>query len=389
MYLAALSGVAAWLPWVRASGLGAPAWAEAIGLDHPFSSLAFLAGVGALFASTLACTWGRRSRIAARARGALPVGSIELEGAPAEQLRAFLRARGFRGEGPVLRRHAAALWAGWVLHVGLLVLVAGVGVQQAFHDGANFELAEGETARLDGPGAVFQRERGPLAPRDAPALEATLLAFDPYLRQEGYAPDRRSRVLLRAGAGPGRVLDLDRAEGTRIEGVDVYQAIPTGYALLLDVAGQGIRSVHLHADGPRRATAEVAAPGGAPMRFVLEAERGLDDRSGAGAISVRMGSAAGEAALGIGAPFAFGLAPARLVAVDRWAGFTYERSPGMPAVLAGFAVVLAGCVLLVFPAGVARIEHEGGRDVARVWVSRGGDVLADEWRSERDGGGGA
>src|SRR5690242_19760063 len=72
VYLAVFGGVGAWLPWVTDPARPAPGWATAVGLDHPFSSAWFVGGVVLLFASTLACTWGRRARIAAARRGLLP-----------------------------------------------------------------------------------------------------------------------------------------------------------------------------------------------------------------------------------------------------------------------------------------------------------------------------
>src|SRR6266568_5320071 len=156
VYLASYAAIGAWLPWTRPGGSPAPGWARAAWLDAPFSSPLFLAGCAALFASTFACTWGRAARIRATWRGDLLPGALELAPRPAVQLEPFLRQNGFRGAGPVRRRFVAGLWGGWLLHVGLLVLMAGVLVQQALHDGANFELAPGEKLRLDEPGAAFQ-----------------------------------------------------------------------------------------------------------------------------------------------------------------------------------------------------------------------------------------
>lgn len=380
VYLAAYSGVAAWLPWTRAGGGTAPSWAAKLGFAHPFSSPAFVAGVVLLFASTLACTWGRRARLLRLRRGELPEAAVALPAVEGEDPAAFLRAHGFRGAGPVLRRFGLALWGGWVLHVGLLVLIGAVAVQQAFHDGGSFELSVGEAASLSAPGALLDRERGFFAPQAPPDLEVGLLSYDPQLHQRGYAPDRASVLHLRPRGGEAVQASVDRADGIRAGPVVVYQAIPDGLALIVEVRGLGARSIHLHGVG-HSASALLEAPGGQPARFTVEAEHGIAEPGGTGALSVVLESRGQAVPLSPGAVFPFGDREARLVAVGRWAGFTYARSPGMAGIFAGFAVILLGALLLVFPAGVATLEGQGDGAAARV-AGRGAEVLARRWRGE-------
>jgi len=381
IFLALFGAGGAWAPWVQPDGPPAPAWATALWLDHPFSSPWFLLGVALLFASTLACTWGRRARIARWRRGELPGGSLMLEG-EAAGLAAFLRAQGFRGKGPLLRRYGLALWAGWVLHVGLLLLIAGVLVQQALHDGGTFLVTEGELLPLQAPGAVFMMERGLLATRETPPLSVALEAFDPARRQPGYAPDRLSTLRVIFADGRDRLVTLDRAAGAEVEGVVIHQAIRTGPSLVLEVAGQGRRALALQSRSRREAAIEVADQAGRPARFALSSERDLDDPRGIGQILVRLERDDGPVILAPGAAFDFGGPPARILAVSRWASFTYARSPGMPGVLAGVAVILAGCLLLVFPAGVARLQADGaGGATAHVHLPRGASVLEADWKA--------
>ncbi len=382
VYLAVYSGIAAWLPWTRVDRATAPSWAALLGLVHPFSSPAFVAGVALLFASTLACTWGRRARALQLLRGELPESAVALSSAQGKDAAAFLRAQSFSAaRGPVMRRFPWALWGGWILHVGLLVLIAAVAIQQTFHDEGSFELGVGEATVLSRPGAVFGRARGILAPQDPPDLEVALVSYDPFLHQRGYAPDRASRVRLRAGGDDGAEVQLDRADGARAGPVTVYQAIPDGLALVVDVPGLGARAIHLHGSG-RRAEAEVVDPAGRPARFAVEAEHALDDPAGTGPLALALDSGGQRLALAPGAPFRFGDGEARVVALTRWAGFTYARSPGMPGIFAGFAVILLGALLLAFPAGVARLGEPGDEVAARVF-GRGADVLARRW--ERQG----
>ncbi len=375
LLLAAYAAVAAWTPW-RGEGRSPPRWASALWLDRPFSSPALLALVGALFASTLACTWGKRARVARIRAGELPE-AVELRG-EAEHLRAFLSRQGFGPGARIRRRFGFALWGGWILHVGLLVLVAGVAIEQALHDGGSFEITSGGEVELGRTGAVLERSRGPLAPAEPPALRIALQAFDLARHQPGYAPDRLSTIAVDDGSGAPRIFTVDRASGARYRGVDLYQAIPTGLALVFLPEGGGPLSVHLRGEGPRQAQATLEDG----ARLVATAERPLDDPLGTGPLILRYVTASGARTVQLGDEVALGARRARLAGVTRWAGYTYARAPGVPAVFAGLAVVLLGCALLAFPAGVAAVERSGDDASARVFVTRGADVLRAEWALE-------
>ena len=338
--------------------------------------------MGLLFASTLACTWGRRARIRLVLRGELPPVAVALLPRGGADARAFLAARGFRGRGDVLVRFRWAPWGGWVLHVGLLVLIAAVLVQQAFHDGGAFDLTEGEAGRLTAPGFVLGRERGLLAPASPPDLEVRLERFDPFLHQAGYAPDRMSLLsVARAGEAP-RTAPLDRAAGIRAGRVEIYQAIPTGLSVNVEIEGLGTRSIHLATESERLAAASLDDPAGRPARLAVSTERRADDPRGTGRLRIELEQGGERLPLEPGVPFRFGRRAARVVSVARWGRFTYARSPGMPGVIAGFALVVAGCALLAFPWGVARLAPPGAEVAARVFQPRGREALLAEWGRE-------
>lgn len=384
LFIGAYAAVAAWLPWARGGG-EAPAWARAVGLEHPFSAWPFLLAVALLFASTLGCTWGRRARIARVVRGELPASAVSLAERPgAQTAREFLRARGYAGDGEVLRRNGWALWGGWLFHVGLLLVIAGALVQQAFHDEGAFQIAVGEQVTLATPGTVFQRVAGPLAPTTPPPLAVALEQFEARLRQPGYAADRRSRISVAAGdgGGPRETFELDRAAGVDVGGAVLHQAIPAGIALYVEVPGMGVRAIALENAGRTRARRTVDDLAGRPLVLGVDAERPLDGESDPGRLTLWTERDGAAREVSPGQPFEFGgSGPARIVAVGRWAGFTYARSPGMPAVLAGFAVVLLGSLLLVFPSGVAVVSPPGSGVAARVHAPRDATFLVREWES--------
>lgn len=377
-FLALWCAAAAWLPWGAPGAPPAPPWAAALGLERPFSSIVFLAAVGLTLLSTLACLWQRVPGTLALWRGAVAGYGVELAPRGPADVAAFLRAEGFRTRSsPPWFRFRLALWGGCVLHAGLVALIAGIVVQQGWHDSAAFELAEGETRVLSAPHAVFAREHGPFCAPAPPELVVTLLAFDPYLHQPGYAPDRASRVRVVSPGRAPREGNVDRAAGFDAGGATLYQAIPSGLALRVDVQGLGARSFHLREDAPHSASGVFSAPGGSEVRFGVSAGQALDDPRGTGPLSVWMERGGARVELAQGGVFLFGERPARLVSVGRWAGFTYVRSPGMGAVYTGFTLVLLGAALMVFPAGVAQPGEPGA--AAWVYVVRGGDVLLAEW----------
>ena len=377
-FVATWTGVGAWTPWMQPNSPVAPAWATAIGLDRPFTSWPFLLAVALLFACTLACTWGRRARVRAIGRGELPPSALRLPPREAD-VRSFLEAQGFRARGELLTRFGMALWGGWLLHVGLLLLIAAVLVQQALGDSGVFDLSEGERARLSDPGAVFGRERGPLAREDLPDVTVTLRHFDPFLHQPGYARDRFSQLEVEVPGEPPRVETVDRAAGFRAGNAEVFQAIPSGLAITLDVPGMGLRTLRLREETRRRTAAEVTDPAGMPARFVLESERDLDSPDGTGRALVWLESRGRRTALAPGSAFPFGAGDARVVGIGRWGRLTYTRTPGLGGVFAGFVVILAGCALLAFPAGVARVGRAGDEDAAIVFTVRGSAAIAADW----------
>jgi len=271
-----------------------------------------------------------------------------------------------------------------MLHLALLVLMIGVVIQLAFHDGGAFEVAEGETVSLAGPGIVFARATGAFASSQPPDLQVRLVAFDAHQHQPGFAPDRRSRLQVETVNGTVRDLVVDRAAGVAIEGTTLFQAIPTGVAVVLELPGNDLRAIHLRTEGERLATADVTLPDGGQARFTIEAERPFDDRRGSGPLHIRYEHDGVATEVAKGDVIEFGNTAAILVDLVRWSGFTFVRSPGIPAVFVGFAVVLVACVLLTFPSGVVCLETRDDAAVARVWLNRGSAVVAAAWQRWRD-----
>jgi len=177
---------------------------------------------------------------------------------------------------------------------------------------------------------------------------------------------------------------LDRAAGMSVEGTTLFQAMPTGVALVLELPGDDFRAVHLRTKDERLAKADLTLPGGDLAIFVVEAERSFNDSRGSGPLTILFECDGVASEVTKGDFIEFGNTRARLVDLVRWSGFTYVRSPGMPAVFTGFALVLTACGLLIFPSGVARLGTHDGSAVARVWLNRGSAVMASDWQRWND-----
>lgn len=374
-FLVLYSGFSAWAPDTSLRTIFGP---------RPFSAPLFLAAVILLFLCTLACTWFRAGKVLSLWRGEVPAAHVELVTTRRPFLEEFLREQGFRGEGEIRWRYRPALWAGWMLHLSLLVLMVGVVIQLAFHDGGAFEVAQGETVSLAEPGTVFARTPGTFAADRPPDLRVLLVAFDAHQHQAGFAPDRRSRLMVVTADGTARELVLDRAAGVVIEGTTLFQAMPTGVAVVLELPGEDFRAIHLQSKDEQLAEVNVTLPGGGQARFVVEAERPFDDRRGSGPLTVRFERDGVVTEVSEGDTVDFGNSRAVLVDLVLWSGFTYVRSPGIPAVFVGFAALLAACALLTFPSGVVRLDHFDGSTLARVWLNRGSAVLASAWQQRTE-----
>ena len=376
------TAVVSWFPWLATATSSPPVWAVRLGLDHPFRSVPFLLACCLLFVNTFACTCHRFGRTLRLWRGELPPYAATLEGCPAERAACLLRDSGFRENGAVWYKNRFALWGGFVLHVGILSIILSVGVQQAFSDGGSFEVAQREIVGLQRSGVVFGREAGYLAPKTPPRLEVALDRFAANFRQIGYAPDRQSELTVLDPEHPDRKITgvIDRARGLAVGNATIYQAIPSGFALTVEVPRMGARIVHLRTKNQRTAAADLTDPSDEPVRFVLEAENSLNDPKGTGGLSVRIERRGASQTLLPGEEFRFGPGPARVTGISRWGGFTYARTPGIGLVFAGFGMALAGCFLLLFPAGVARCAERAQQQETRVYLTRGIDLLLVEWR---------
>ena len=366
------AGAASWLPWVRGTTT-APAWARIVGLEHPFTALPFLLLILLLFLSTAACTLKRlKNSLALIAGNRSASGHTLAIASLAPVWESVLLAQGYRKAGNRFYRRRWAFFSGPVLHIGLLILLVGVTVQQGFQESGSFELAEGEMVRLDAGSGLMNRNHGPFAPEKPPALEIGLDSFDPFFRQAGYAPDRLSKLLIRDHlAAKEQQATLDRAHGVKIGSTEIYHAIPTGLALKMEIAGMGSRMLHLREMSPTTSAGEFTAPGGKNVRFVVETERTLYDPQGTGEVRVRLESPYQAATIAKGMPFLFGTEPATISAVVRWAGFTYSHSPGVELIFAGFAVILLGSFLLLFISGVVTTHPAASGGEVSIYQNRG------------------
>ncbi len=379
LFLAVFIGTVSWFPWTLDRTVKAPGWAVASGLDRPFSSALFLTAVFLLFVNTLACTVERTNRAWQLLNGRIPPRGKVLDIKEDSDLINFLKEQGFHTAGrPPYFKNRFALTKGWLFHVGLVILIAGVLVQQSYHDGGSFEIGEGEMVRLSDTGVIFDRNAGLLAPGAPPDIQLALEQFDPYLHQKGYAPDRSSTLRIRTHAGEQRAA-LDRANGVSINGISIYQAIPFGLTMNVEIPGLGVRSLHLRQVAAKQSDGEFKDPSGGSVRFSVQAERDINDPLGTGNLRIFQIQGSEKMELIAGRQFTFGDRTARIMSLSRWAGFTYSRSPGVSIVFAGFLLLLAGTAVMLVPAGIAAARGDMP-GVIRVYLTQGFDDFSGNWR---------
>jgi hypothetical protein len=379
LFLAVFIGTVSWFPWTLDRTVQTPGWASATGLDRPFSSLTFLVAVFLLFVNTVACTVERTNGSWKLLNGVIPQRGKMLDVKGDDGFIDFLNKQGFRTTGgPPYFKNRFALTKGWLFHVGLVILIAGVLVQQANHDSGSFEIGEGEMVRLSDAGVIFGRDTGLLAPSELPSIQLALEQFDPYLHQKGYAPDRASTLIIRTRGGEQRVI-LDRARGVTIEGLSIYQAIPFGLTLNVEITGLGMRSLHFREESPKRSDGEFRDPSGGSVRFSVEAERNINDPLGTGKLVIFLVQGGTKTEINIGQPFAFGDRTAKIISLSRWAGFTYSRSPGVSFVFTGFFLLLIGTAIMLVPAGIVTAGAQERPGTMRVYLSQGADDFTEDW----------
>lgn len=350
------SGISGWFPWVIDKKVTPPAWAVATGLDHPFSTIPFLILIMVLFLNSLSCTIKRAGRTLRLLRGFLPEKALHLVIKDETGFFKFLKEQGFKERRGLYFKNRLGLLKALPLHIGIVTLIGGIFMEQSLHESGAFEIAPDEIIRLNEPGGVFDRFKGYLAPETPPDLQIALQYFDPFHHQKGYAPDRFSRIMVRTSDGKERVFSLDRSSGIKIGDVKIYQAIPYGLSLYIDIQDMGTRVFHLRDEGDRRSTGEFISPAGNRVIFYAETERPLTDPNGTGAIRIFLVDEKQKAEIYPGGSFRFGDRTARLITVNYWSGFTYSRSPGIFIVFTGIGIVVAGSLLLMIPAGIVKKE---------------------------------
>lgn len=349
------SGISGWFPWVIDKKVTPPEWAATTGLDHPFSSIPFLILIMVLFLNSLLCTIKRAGRTLRLLRGFLPEKAPHLVIKDETGFFRFLKEQGFKEKEGLYFKNRIGLLKALPLHIGIVILIGGIFMEQSLHESGAFEIAPDEIIRLNEPGVVFDRFKGYLASETPPHLQIALQYFDPFHHQKGYAPDRFSRIIIRSN-GKENIFSLDRSTGISIGDIKIYQAIPYGLSLYIDIQDMGMRVFHLREEGDRKSRGEFISPAGNKVIFYVETERPLTDPKGTGALRIFLVDEKQKTEIYPDVSFRFGDRSARLITVNYWAGFTYSRSPGIFIVFTGIGIVVAGSLLLMIPAGIVKKE---------------------------------
>lgn len=367
------SAISAWLPWVLDKNQPPPEWAKETGLDHPFSSVFFLSLIGVLFLNATTCTVKRFKNALSLFKGIIYRKVLYVEVNDDTSFRDFLIRHGFRMKSEELYfKNRFGLFKALPFHIGIVILIGGVIVEQSFHESGSFEIALNEMVRLSDGNTVFDRFRGLFSKKTPPEIDIALEYFDPFHHQPGYAPDRFSRISVSADGESG-IFNLDRAKGIRFKGIKIYQAIPFGLALYVGIDGMGERVFHLREVRERLSRGDFISPSGEKITFYVETERPINDLKGTGYVKVFIEDKQ-RRELRPGEFFLFGERRAQLKAINYWAGFTYSVSPGIPAVFTGITIIVLGSFLFFIDSGVA-LKKDG---IWNIYITRQREEFTNE-----------
>lgn len=365
--LAILCLTGGWLKWVRPE------------IDI-FTSPVFLITIVLFFLNTFACTIQRTGFVLLLLKGKIPENSLVF---PLRDIsfEGFLIERGFKCTSKPYVKNRLALIKGWLFHVGILVMLTGIFVQQALYEEGTFDITVGQTLRL--PQDTIERKKG-LLRKDNSYLEVTLLDFDPFYYEKGYARDRLSRLIINY-SGKVKPVSLTRVKGADIDSLTIYQGIPHGLSLIMEIEGRGIYTFFLRDVSERMARAEFSDPEGKRASFSMTTENPINDPKGIGDFRLYYERNGNIVQIFMNKDFEFGGLKARLKEIRRWSRFTYAINPGMPLVFIGFLIAVVGSIVFLFQGGIA-MPDESGKVAGYVYVTRGGEVMLNEWLSRGDNG---
>ena len=339
---------------------------ERLGLNHVythpvFACLLFLVVVSLFFSCIEQFKAARRRTFAGAVSGE---GSAELRTAiDAGHVMDRLRRRGYirvaaGADGTRLVRHPWGYWGNFLLHIGMLVVIASSLLIALTQQRGLLHLAVGESFQPGQP--WLTTEKGLLA-RD--------FNLDRTVRLDGVSYEFRPGYGVKNVVSSITFLDNGNPVDRRAVGVNdilyygdlrIYQTVEFGHAFYLEVTGQnGGRVVYQllleHPTRPEKASYEdypdmLNSGGLLRLKYFADAEKRSFSRENP-LLVVRVdenGRQLGQLPLSSGGEGTIGGYHFRLIKVDKWAGLIFVKLYGISGVFFGFLIIILGSVLNYF-----------------------------------------
>lgn len=347
--------------WRSAHHLLAP-WADRLGLCHVFSTWWF-ALILALSSSSLAASSLEQFRVAYRksfpASGAVPADAVPVP-LPVDQLGDVLRRFGYRRfpsrEGLRLGRNLWGYWSGFLLHLGVLVVIGGALWVALTQQRGTVPLVEGETVT---PALGWQVHEEGFIARPLP-FPGTLRLDALSIKVKGAEGEQSPLSQVTLATERGTVQRAVAINDLRaLDGVRVYQSNAYGDVFTVQLTSpDGSRHVERfflpfpngldrpgYGDLPVSWTPELlsakyyadAAKKSLTANDPLFYLRLLEGKRETARLCLKAG---GEGALG---PY-----QVKLLGVQRWSTIIFARVGGIWLVFTGFFILTLGSILLYF-----------------------------------------
>ncbi len=337
---------------------------DVLGLNRIASTWWFW-GLGFTLAGSLALSTGRRAVAMIRSgpspRGPqLVLGVIPLGESP-QGVPAILRHHGYATSisraGVEGRKGTAGPWGSLLFHGGLVLLFLGVLVSAASRFRGFVELAS-DQAFQESSGYLVER-RGVLSPRGLD-FNATVLEMGVAFWPDASVKDIWAQVVVREEGSPFVEGVVRRNQNLRVRGTSLTLGSPFGAAALLqytpsDGSGPLQGYVHFPAESPQN---RFTIPGAG---LVAEAEllgswrQALERVAPSSPLVLRLtlvgeGNAPPPHELGLGESLAVAGGELTFAGLKPWALFMVSRDRGLPIMILGGLIALAGLALALFVA---------------------------------------
>lgn len=329
---------------------------DRLGLDELFQSPVF-AGMLIVSVVLIVTVMARQTRVAWRRtfRAIVPASDLMFvaEESP-DEIDAYLRSERYRKARVVQgqRRYVRqlwGLWAGVILHAGLVLVILASMLVLATERRAVVDIAVGEMRAL---GQADVTEVG--GPLSSPFSSRAALTVE-QVRPEFWPTDELKQVTstLRFEGDDGAVADVQVNGPVRHNGVTFYQDQSVGYALLMEVERDGqVDRVRIDVPWPHERSAASGGSFGFSSETELQVRLYADARREAMiaipevvARFVERGQPSKSESLPIGESVQVGTARVTLVDAPRWTRLILVQSKGIPALFAGFLLVVIGSTL--------------------------------------------